>query len=170
MSYSKRSVTFHADGFGPGRPAVNVKIHQSVWDERNLHNCEDPEFTLEWVQIHMSGDDVDGWFWIACRDGIRYAEEDAQEIFGDHVKVYTEGRSDGWLVVEGIDDFEDWNAAYLAKWRRFEKVCETYTRHVPSETFRLIELNVFAPWKEARDADAALDAAAQLPIQATQET
>ena len=49
-----------------------------------------------------------------------YAQDIADNTFDYSVKVYSAGRSSGWLIVEGLPEFETWDAVMLAKWRSFE--------------------------------------------------
>jgi len=49
------------------------------------------------------------WYSEACSAGFEQAQEDAQALFGEHVKCYSAGRSGGWLIVEGLPDVEDWD-------------------------------------------------------------
>lgn len=165
MTYSKKDVKWHMDGMGPRVPALNVKVRAfPLLDAKYLDRDNDPEFTIAWVGEHMTDEDVDAWFWIACESSREMLQQDAHEIFGPWATLYSEGRSGGWIIVDKIRDIDDWDAVELGKWRRFERFADEYVANVPSEMLSLIELNVFQPWQAKRDRDAALDAAAQLPI------
>jgi hypothetical protein len=108
--YSKQDVQFHRDGYGPSRPAINVKVRNLNWPiAEELGVSEEiaeqaGELALESAQVN---------FWNEA------APDLASECLGD-VQVFSEGRQSGWLVVHGLDDFETWDAVQLAKWRKFE--------------------------------------------------
>ena len=146
--YTKADVQFHSEHFGPSRPAVNVKVRRSIWGhplplelgrskpandpaaEWTIHTT--PEwFTHEWIEEHIPDHVIDEFFWSACESGWESLQVDAEEIFGSHVKVYGEGRSSGRCVVEGLPDFDSWDATMLAKWRKFEKWARQQADDVP---------------------------------------
>jgi len=113
MGYTKDDVEWHGEYMRPNRPAVNVKVYKfpSVEDVKGLWpDCDDNtaenalQFALEQAQQI---------FWEDVTDCV-------EDIFGKGVTVRQEGRSGGWLVVEGLPRFEKWNAVDLAKWRKFE--------------------------------------------------
>lgn len=167
MTYSKRDVRWHAVGMGAQVPAVNVKVRAyPMMDDKYLDRDLDPEFTIDWVREHLTDDDFEFWFWAACESSRDMLQDDAFEIFGPWAKIYSEGRSAGWIIVDKITDIDEWDAIELGKWRRFERSAHAYVGQVPNEMFQLIEINVFDPWRAKRDRNAALDAAAQLPITA----
>ena len=153
----KSDVQFHRDGYGPSHPAINVKVRNGSLEQgvRAFHaaNPEIPErFTENWIRANVPQDALDNWWNTACQSGFELAESDAQEIFGKHVKVYSEGRSSGWLIVEGLPDFDTWNAPMLAKWAKFSRYCEAYVKDIPYQTVDLIYYNVFKPAEQEQDA------------------
>lgn len=109
--YSKQDVKFHRDGYGPSRPAINVKVRNLNWPiAEELGVSEEiaeqaGNLAFEMAQVNFWNED---------------APNLADDCFGDDVKTFSEGRQSGWLVVHGLDDFETWDAVQLAKWRRFE--------------------------------------------------
>ena len=111
----KEDVQFHSDGYGRrSSPAVNVKVYSigaKAADVAAKFACseEDAEKALD-----LAFTSHQGQFWDDVQD-------DAEHVFGSGVKVYSEGRSAGWLVVHGLPDFESWDAIMLGKWARFEK-------------------------------------------------
>ena len=114
-SYSKADVEMHSDGFGRGRrPAINVKCHNfpSV-DKIAAHYGKDEDD----ADVSQA---VDWLFELEQESFWQFARLQATEVFG-RVKIYNEGRSGGWLVVDGLKDFDDWDAIDLAKWRKFER-------------------------------------------------
>ena len=167
VRYKKDDVEFHSDGYRPGHPAVNVKVYKTI-DSVELPFCEggmvagdapagtpikweysDPEFTHEWIEEHVSEDELYEWWDVACQDNWEMVEDDCEEIFG--VKCYQEGRSGGWAVPDGIEDFDSWDAIMLARWRKFERAAKMYADDVPYATVNNIYYNVFLPWKEQRN-------------------
>lgn len=48
-------------------------------------------------------------------------QETAEYYLGKGVKVYSAGRSSGWLIVDGLPPIESWDAIQLSKWARFCK-------------------------------------------------
>lgn len=112
------------------RPALNVKCYR-----------------------HPSVDDVVEHF--KCSEGVaekalQYAWESAQQRFwedvpewarnrwGGHVKVYSEGRSGGWLVVEGLYPVDSWDAIALARWAGFARGVQK-------------EIDYLASWEHVRE-------------------
>jgi len=48
------------------------------------------------------------------------AEGIAREVLGDvSLRVYSAGRSGGWLVVRGLPNVADWDAIAVSRWGRF---------------------------------------------------
>jgi hypothetical protein len=150
----KVDVKFHSDYYGPSRPAVNVKVYQGLHDGMLAFRKANPDvpkrFTVEWIENNLSSDAIEQWWQWACENGFENAESDAHEIFGD-VTVYTEGRSSGWVVVEGLKDFEQWNGADLAKWGKFARACRAYADDVPYQAVDMIYHNRFLSAEEERD-------------------
>lgn len=151
MTYRKADVRMHSDGFGPRRPAVNVKVHAGLeaidWDAVHWEAGDDA-MSEGWLREHLSDDALQGWWDVACGLGFEQARQDAREIFGSHVNVYSEGRSGGWIVVDGIPDLEDWDAVMLGKWRRFERAARETADDIPTRTALLIAINVYPEWRK----------------------
>lgn len=112
--YTKADVRFHDDGpCRPAYPAVNVKVHHlpTVDDVMCEFGCTetDAEKAMEFAwQIAQQ------MFW----DSVQHI---ATECLGDHVEAFAAGRSNGWVVVRNLEDWEKWNAVDLSKWHKFEK-------------------------------------------------
>lgn len=150
-------------------PMVNVKIHG--WGMRDVDYSEldiaaedAADFGWDWIESHLTEQQIDGWWSLACEHGWEDAERDAEEIFGPNVNVYSEGRCGGWLVVSGLPDVESWDAIMLSKWKRFAKWVRAAADYVPSSAAELIYINVYETEREKWDAALAEDAAAHLPI------
>ena len=72
------------------------------------------------------------------------AEDTARDIFGDKsLTVYSEGRSGGWLVVNGLPDIEYWDAIMLGKWRSLKVRLQNEIKHIGDfdDIIDLIEAN-----------------------------
>lgn len=128
--------SYHGHG-SSGRPMLKVKWYPYLPDiirqyrgSKDHEYGDEPEF-WEWVErVYDAPGDFgskypDGPFCVADEfareDGWELAKEAAEEIFPGNVEVYSEGRSGGWLVVSGLPDVEEWNAAAVARWARFAK-------------------------------------------------
>lgn len=157
MRYSKQDVTFHRVGYGgPGLPAINVKVHEFRVAERDWPVDEtEPAFTSEWYEERVERDQdlaeaLLGW---ACESAWDSFKTDVRETFGQHVKVWQEGRSGGWAVVEGLPHFESWDAIMVARWGKLERYAREYVAAIPAEMAVLAYLNVWLPeMAEAVDA------------------
>ena len=55
-------------------------------------------------------------FWENWKD----ADELAQ-YFAEPVEVWQDGRSGGWLIVDGLPELDSWNAVRVAKWAKFQR-------------------------------------------------
>jgi len=130
---------------------VNVKVHNLVSTEacaeiRAEQPDHEPPFTWEWVEEHISESAMDHYWQIACEIGWEDIEVDAQEIWGDHVTVYSEGRQGGWAHVKGLSDVESWDAVDVAKWAKFSRWAKGHAKEVPYRILELIYLNTFQQW------------------------
>ncbi len=141
-TYTRDDVQTHSDGFRPSRPAVNVKVYTTIrnaYAQFQKDEQPDPRFTLEWIEDTFTDEYLDGLFWHVAAHELEYltayATEDEDAIFP--AKVYgtvtieQEGRSGGWLAVDGLPDLEEWDAILLARWRKFERVARDISQNVP---------------------------------------
>lgn len=161
-TYRKTDVEFHREGYaGPGVPAVNVKVPfgrttlpldlggYSDDGGVTVHTMRtDPEFTWDWIDEHLTDDDLNFAFEFACMAGWEYLRDEAKEIFGDHVTVYSEGRSSGWAIVNGLKDFDSWDAVDLGRWRRFALIARAYADDIPRQMVEGIYMN---EWEHRND-------------------
>ena len=100
-----------------GYPAVNVKVYNGVSyrDVMDHFQCSKQEAERV-AQIYWDAACEDFWmYW-----GDEGAQNPAQQHFGGGVKIYSEGRSNGWLVVDGLPEIEAWDSDMLEKWDKFE--------------------------------------------------
>jgi hypothetical protein len=102
------------------RPAINVKVYgmqgftdriakQFGCSEDDAQNALNREFESEQEN-----------FWVC-------AQLLAQDILGTGVTVTQEGRSGGWLVVNGLPA-DDWDQELVSKWIDFERTIEADIR------------------------------------------
>ena len=114
-SYTKDDVEMHREGYGfTYTPAINVKYYGRGIDPEKVAEHLGCSLPRAETCLQSAGETLAEMFW-------EYAEEAARDIFGDKsLKVYSEGRSGGWLVVKGLPDIEYWDAIMLGKWRSLE--------------------------------------------------
>lgn len=161
---SKEDIEFHYDR-GVSKPAVNVKVYQSFgnglaqWLKENPDH--DPLFTEDWCEEHVD-EQIHDVFWSVCEMRWDDLWDEAREIWGwdmqhtgpqgarqSRVKVYSEGRSGGWAVVDGIDlDVESWDAIEFSKWRRFATFARRTADYIMVDVADSIYNNIFIPWRE----------------------
>ena len=92
----------------------------------------------------MTNTELEDWFTFACEMEWDTAEDTARDVLcNNRVKVWSEGRSGGWAVVDGLPDIDDWDAIMLARWRRFERIARLTADDVPYQMASMIYLNVF---------------------------
>lgn len=91
---------------------------QELYDDAERHN---------WAQFHP----IEACCELAREYGWTTAQMDAEEMFGDHVEIYSEGRSGGWLVVKGIGSPRDgeWDTEDAELWAKYEQ----YVRAIVDE-------------------------------------
>lgn len=157
--YTKEDVDTHADGFyGPSLPAVNVKVYEGLESVSfPLDDADAPELTLEWIEEHMSEEDLSWLFGHTCENEWEMIQQDAQTIFSDYtVTVEAQGRSGGWACVKGLPDIEEWDAVLLAKWRKFERFARQIAAGVPEQMAYSIALNEYACWEEEQTEESGL--------------
>ena len=160
MTTRDERVTWHN-----GRPAVNVKIRRapSATDLEAFRDANDAShyFTLDWIDEHMEErtqgafwDDVIARQWDYLESQVNDDDIFSRKAFGRVTKIYSEGRSGGWAIVDHIKDTEDWTDEHYAQWARFEALCAEACADVFYQYFDTIYYNVFEPWAE-RQGDAA---------------
>lgn len=148
MKKSEIQLSYHNST--AGLPMVNVKVQNlwsTNWDElaekvARENYGDAPGFDGAYVERICENDcDDGGWFALACQSNWEMLENDAHEIFGKHVKVWSEGRSGGWAVVEGLPDIEEWDAIMVSKWAKFAKYARALADDVPYQMCSLILIN-----------------------------
>lgn len=128
-----------------GKPACNVKVYTDPWANYKPTDGSgpDPRFRA-WADAIPNAVQQDFWE-LACEDAWTAAETEAREIFGDSVNVWQEGRSGGWLVVQGLPPVESWDAIMVSKWATFARRVELIREGVTWDFRNLLYYNVFTP-------------------------
>lgn len=103
---------------GSARLALNVKVHRGATAEelRDVAegNGEDPAAFAAWWNEETSGNGSEALRdaeELAVSDSYEMARESAEELFGKAVRVYSDGRSSGWLYLDRGPDVDDVRAA-----------------------------------------------------------
>lgn len=145
----KDDVTFHAEMWRTARPAVNVKVWARVDSEeaigaaRREDSSLDPRFEA-WYREGLERESFAESYWsFAIETGWEYLQSLAEDVFGPGVNVYSEGRSGGWAVVDGLPDFESWDAVMLGRWARFAKRARAAADAIPENMSILASINGF---------------------------
>lgn len=132
--YTKDDIETHSAGYyAPYYPAVNIKAYHypHCFKVANyLDISEDKAESL--LTAIFENSQMNFW------DNV---PEYAKEIFGNHVKTYSAGRSGGWVIVCGLPEIESWDAIMLAKWRKFENMCKAERDYYCSWDFVKEELS-----------------------------
>lgn len=107
-------LTYHRD-MAEGSPMLDVKVRGQFGPPvsliRERFKCSEAVAEQALAYAFESSAEM---FW-------EDAQENAAHIFGPRAKVWSAGRSGGWLVVEGLPPVESWDAVQLGKWARFAK-------------------------------------------------
>ena len=184
-TYRKTDVQTHRVGYGyNSAPAVNIKLDLYNWLRRvdraevayYVGDDEVAEF-MAWLDDRYDDDnDPDGTdLWGLAESHAEgeweYFADWAVEHFGRGVRISREGRSGGWMTVEGLDDIERWDAIALGKWRQWERWVRSTIEDFPTGMAVLAAINeweVVRAEREAKRAEAAYNdaetVAAALPI------
>lgn len=119
--YRKDDVDFHSDGNRPAHAAVNVKHYGPYLGGKVVDHFKCSQQTAEQA-LQYSLESAQEVFW-------ENVQEYVKELFGPTAKVFSEGRSGGWLVPsfprQGFtrEDVEGWDALALTTWARLVKWC-----------------------------------------------
>ena len=153
MRFKKTDIETHSDnGYGAGYPSVNVKVYHVGCDTSDViamfPTCSEAqaEKALEYAFTSACESFWDYW---AGSDNAGIGENSEYAYFpGEKLRVYSSGRSGGWLIVQGLPPVEDWNAVMVNRWNKFQKDVKTdVAYHVSKEALlEAIESNEW--WKE----------------------
>lgn len=135
-------VTYHADGYGPARPAINVKCHASGLDfwPPEFHALPEAADRCQEIERTTAGDLVDAAYNITVSGFWQAAEEIAtQRGLGE---IWQGGRSGGWLMFDadpthGGEDAPD--TEWLAGYRALSEWADAYIAAAPARVAALAQ-------------------------------
>lgn len=104
-------------GYRGPLPAINVKVYRWGCDASDVaERFQCSQATAEKACSYV--------FDSACQQFWEQAPEWAAELWpGYRLNVFSDGRSGGWLVVEGLPPVEEWDAIMVGKWARLARYC-----------------------------------------------
>jgi hypothetical protein len=144
-----------------GVPALNVKWHPWLPDiERKYRLRADHEFGMDelfWDWVDKIDARGDGWDYptgefhaaqeMAAEDGWEQAKEHAEEIWTEHwmgtPKIYSDGRSGGWLVAHDLPDVENWDAIAVGRWAKFARCVQATLDDLDYQFVWHLHVNVY---------------------------
>ena len=143
MRFKKTDIETHTDnGYGAGYPSVNVKVYRVDCDAEDVMakfpGCSEAqaEKALEFA------------FTSECESFWDYWADTTAYFPGDKPRVYSAGRSGGWLIVQGLAPVEDWDAVMVARWAKFEKAVKADIKYRMSKEALLEGIESNSWWKE----------------------
>lgn len=101
---------------GKNYPSINVKVRKLVGGDISAEELKCSEETRE-KALEFAFETQQKQFW----DEAQFLAEVCLER---NVKVYSEGRSGGHLIVEGLPDIDEWDAVMCGRWFKFVKAIE----------------------------------------------
>ena len=138
FAMKKSEIKFHSDGYSPAHPAVNVKCRHWIDDKliKRQFGCNS-KVAQQAAEYAWQN---------ACEQFWGGVQETADHFLGLGHRVYSEGRSSGWLVVHSLPDVDSWDAIMVSKWSRFVHVVEANVEYYSSDEQLLgaIEVNQWA--------------------------
>ena len=172
MGYRKSDVQTHSEMGRSAHPAVNIKCHlwesgeRGSWPTDLLRSVadefgHDPEAFVSWwrelAEEHEEafGRMIDTYSSLSAEDSFEMLREDASEVFGisgsrnpydgrwEALELWQEGRSGGWLVVNGLPELDSWDAVALSKWRKFERYVLAARDAHPESVAALVVINAY---------------------------
>lgn len=103
-------------GYGPAVPCVNVKAH--YW---NHTSAVEDRFSCSQAVAEQALT----YAWESAAEGFWEYWQDKEELDfyfpGYGARVWQDGRSGGWLIVEGLPDVETWDAIMVGRWAKFAR-------------------------------------------------
>ena len=135
-AYNRGDVETHGEHYGRQYPAVNVKVYKFPSTDKiaDHFNCEEAEASRAGEYAFESACET---FWNESAQGI------ADDVFGEKkVKVYSQGRSGGWLIVEGLPDIELWDLMMMNMWHSFETKIKKEVKYQTSEEIVFSNISV----------------------------
>jgi hypothetical protein len=121
----KDDVETHNEGnlYSPQRPAINVKQRYWINTDKIVEKFKCSESIAEKAAEYAYDMAREG-FWDQIQDTVR-------EILHDNdLKVYSAGRSGGWLIVVGLKDIEYWDAVDLGRWAKLCRIVREDIKYI----------------------------------------
>lgn len=154
----KSEVQTHTDnGYGAGYPAINVKAHHigglqgTVTDVMDKFGCSEAQAEKALEFAHTSACEQFWEYWCdttgSFENGL-YGSPEYAYFPGYIPRVYSAGRSGGWLIVQGLPPVEDWDAIMLMRWARFAKAVTEDAKYRLSKDAMLEDIEANAWYKE----------------------
>lgn len=174
--FKKDDVEFHNSGYGSTMyPAINVKVNgnpdrvelplvlnlvaDTIYDEAGevightpfVEVKTDDAFTHEWIEANVTESTRNAVWEFTCGDAYEMFKADlTDDVFKDErIKVWSEGRSGGWVIVEGLKDFESWDAVDVARWAKACRYAKAYVDDVPRQYIVSLYSNEFEAQQRA---------------------
>lgn len=126
--FKKADIQFHSNGWRASCPAVNVKDRSPYLlsqIQARFRCCEataQKAHQLAW-EMHAEA------FW---ENAQQLAEAYLGQYFGSSLKVWSEGRQGGWLVVDGLPEVDSWDAPRVTAWGNFARALRREVDHQTS--------------------------------------
>src|ERR1700674_439434 len=114
----KSDVQTHRAGYGYGGtayPAINVKCYGPSHGQAVANHFKCDEQVAERA-CQFAFESAQEQFWAQ-------ATEYATDVFGTRVKVWSGGRSGGWLLLGGLPELSDWDAVAIGRYARMANWC-----------------------------------------------
>lgn len=153
----KRDDVIQRGAWERARPALNIKHHYWLPELIKLWQNEGHEFSGDAEFWAWCDDLVSHSNWevaqpaedFANEDGWEQADETANDVWpSPRVKVYSDGCSYGWLIVEGLSPVEEWDAIALGRWRKFAKQIRAILGERDYQFVWHLYVNVYEPLRE----------------------
>jgi hypothetical protein len=149
----KSDVQTHTDnGYGAGYPAINVKAHHiggrcaTATDVMEKFGCSDAQAEKALEFAHTSACEQFWEYWCDTTGGLENGEY--AYFPGYKVRVYSAGRSGGWLIVTGLPPVTTWDAIMLMRWAKFTKAVTEDAKYRLSKDAMLEDIEANEWYKE----------------------
>ena len=122
------------------KPAVNVKIYKGSDSAMSNFMAEEGRNQRfpDYYETELQDEDRQDAYSQAIDIGWDRLQEIASDIFSEKVKVWSEGRSNGWAVVGGLGDVEEWEEGDYVLWGEFERQARATADDIPYMTLAIL--------------------------------
>ncbi len=144
--YTKQDIDFHREGYGDRfLPAVKVKVYNFPTADMVIDRFGCCESTAKKL-VDWAWESQQEHFWNEGMDGKGEAHDSAEHHLGHGLTVHGEGRSSGWVVVNGLPDADEWDGVALQRWAMFEREVRAEVKYLCSweAVEELIDMNKWA--------------------------